>query len=183
MTISEGLHRIFSRARPASSTSKPKTLGAFETLGNPPTMPRRVTIIPRHPDPGGNISATHSPTPIQKVLGRRPRDHLGSKWRFLDLPILHRQENFEHGQLRETLVEALSFRHSISSIVLPSTWSRGLERRILGFAGMAPVREPYWGWSMRRATQSGRVGSPHQSLAQHANEWLPMSNGHRPSCP
>lgn len=37
--------------------------------------------------------------------------------------------------------------------------TRGLERSILGFTGMAPVREILLGWSLRRVMPNDRVAS------------------------
>jgi len=69
-------------------------------------MPRRIAIIQGHPDPGSKrfchaladayaqsaVSTGHEVTRIEVAR--------------LDFPILRTQEDFEHGQLPETLVEA-----------------------------------------------------------------------------
>jgi putative NADPH-quinone reductase len=169
-------------------------------------MPRRVAIIQGHPDPGGErlchaladayaegaAVAGHEITRIE--VGR------------LDFPILRTQEDFEHGQLPETLVEArdaiVSAQHLVivfplwhgtmpallkaflEQVMRPGValeyrkhgfprgllagrsarlvvtmgmpaiiyrWYfrahgvRGLERSVLRFAGMAPVRETLLG--------------------------------------
>jgi putative NADPH-quinone reductase len=69
-------------------------------------MPRRLTVVQGHPDPAGNrlchaladayatgaLSAGHEVTRIEVAR--------------LDFPILRTQQEFEHGHLPETLVEA-----------------------------------------------------------------------------
>jgi Flavodoxin-like fold len=52
-----------------------------------------------------SASATHSPMPMPTVLQSPATRSRGSKWG-ASIPILRTQEDFERGQLPETLVEA-----------------------------------------------------------------------------
>jgi hypothetical protein len=70
-------------------------------------------------------------------------------------------------------------------ILLPSALAARLERSILGFAGVEPIRQTLLG-TVNTATNANRQGwarpderlrqAPHRSLPQHANETLAMSN-------
>jgi putative NADPH-quinone reductase len=69
-------------------------------------MPRRVTIIQGHPDPAGN-RLCHAFADAY-AIGALAAGHQVTRMEVarLDFPILRTQQDFEHSDLPETLVEA-----------------------------------------------------------------------------
>jgi putative NADPH-quinone reductase len=69
-------------------------------------MPRRVTIIQGHPDPDGK-RLCHALADAYSAGAAVAADEITRiEMARLDFPILRTQEDFEHGQLPETPVEA-----------------------------------------------------------------------------
>ena len=69
-------------------------------------MPRRVVIIQGHPDPGGNRLCNALADAYAEGAAAGGHDVIRIEVARLDFPILRTQEDFEHGHLSESLVEA-----------------------------------------------------------------------------
>ena len=70
-------------------------------------MPRRLTIVQGHPDPAGNRFCHALADAYAEGAAAAGHQATRVDVAHLDFPILRTQQDFEHGQLPETLVEAL----------------------------------------------------------------------------
>jgi putative NADPH-quinone reductase len=104
-------------------------------------MPRRLTIVQGHPDPGGNRLCHALGDAYATAAGAARHEVTRIEVARLDFPILRTQQEFEHGHLSEILIGARDAIVSAQHLVIVFPLRHGTMPALLK-AFLEPVMRP-----------------------------------------